>query len=105
MTKRCHQCKRPDGQHLRYCRDFKRQAPPSEWTGPQRTMTARRVAETLDPAALRQLAREGDTLNRAAHVLGVHWSTVERVARAYRIVFPVHFHGYGWRGHGGERRP
>lgn len=56
------------------------------------------VGESLDPAALRQLAREGCTLNRAAHLCGVHWSTVERVARAHRIAFPVHFRGYGWRG-------
>ena len=66
-------------------------------------LTTCRIAETLDPATLRQLAREGCTLNRAAQFLGVHWTTVERAARGHRIVFPVHYRGYGWRGHGVER--
>jgi hypothetical protein len=57
-----------------------------------------RVGETLDPADLRRFAQDGATLNRAAHFLGVHWSTVERVARAHRIAFKSHTAGYGWRG-------
>lgn len=57
-----------------------------------------RVGDTLDPDALRRLAQSGATINRAAHLCGVHWSTVERVARAHRIAFPVHYRGYGWPG-------
>lgn len=61
-------------------------------------MVKHRVGETLDPGELRQFAAAGATMNRAAQFLGVHWSTVERVARAHRIAFPSHARGYGWRG-------
>ena len=56
------------------------------------------VGATLDPAALRRLAAAGYPRDRAAQVLGVNWSTLDRVARVYRIEFPVHWRGYGWRG-------
>lgn len=60
-----------------------------------------RVAETLDPAELRSMARQGYTIARASQFLGVHWSTVERAARAHGIPFPRTYH-HGW--HGVERR-
>jgi hypothetical protein len=64
-----------------------------------------RVAETLDPAELRAMAAQRYTIARASHFLGVHWSTVERAARAHRITFAPPAVGrasYGW--HGVEKR-
>jgi len=58
-----------------------------------------RVAEALDPAALRTLAAEGCTIGRAAEFLGVHWTTLERAARVHQIVFVKAFGPrYGWQG-------
>ena len=64
-------------------------------------MTTCRIAETLDPADLRGMAAQGYTIARASQFLGVHWSTVERAARAHRIVFATTYN-HGW--HGVERR-
>lgn len=58
-----------------------------------------RVAETIDLTELQGYARQGFTLNRAAHFLGVHWSTVERAARAHGVTFPTTYGArYGWQG-------
>ncbi len=63
-----------------------------------------RVGELVPEGELRRLALTM-TKARAAQFLGVHYDTVYRLARAYRITFlPAERgrRGYGW--HGVERR-
>ena len=57
-----------------------------------------RVGETLDMAEVRRCLAAGMSQARAAQFLGVHWDTLDRVARAHGLRFARRYHHYGWTG-------